>query len=341
MKRRQLTRRSVHVSIAGGLATLTAGCLGGGDDSECLDGGDNSEYDVIEVDPGEQRDIYVEDETFENTLIDMTADNCTAKMEVDGNSTIQNVGWLGQPDYNDSGDFLMLISGGGDVTVENCYMNGMGDGSPGTYHGGMYLSVGFSGHVEARNNYIAGMGNNAFYANSPAQSNGGGGTIAFRNCFHENNTPSNFRPGATGSTIENCLSIADDPNGERGRYFSSDYQFCRPIWHWDGTPMEVQETCLYVNPNDVQPGAGFQVRNQHGDADHVQLDALDCYVNDDIPTLYDQQEIEGSADVSFTNLTSEPTATILEDGGVPLSAEQAASGDRTYPDPFNEGIDPR
>ncbi len=342
----RLNRRSYLASAATalsavGLASTTASASG-------------EEYEVIELDRGETITYHLDDgETLENLLIDQTARGARYQIKANdiNSATVRNVGWYGAA-TDRSGNSRHLLTAaansGGEIIFENIYMSGKlidddGDSEASTC-GGIRIAPRHSGTVYVRHTYVEGQGNNASYADSLGESGRGNGTVIYENCVHRNNTVSNFRIGTSTTEIRNSIGLYDDAGGDRGTYPYSSSRNGRNVWFWHQDGMTATNSTFYTSPNDTSPDAIFHGRwysdSPSGD---VVLYTEDCYINDDAPTEErmdtDGENVSHDVRVEHSNLTRQPTATVLEDGGIPTSAEMAASGQREYIDPFDEGIE--
>ena len=223
----RLNRRS-YLKLAGAAtaAAVAAATAAGASDGD---------YDVIEVDPGERRVIRVDSgETFENAVIDVSADGASAIITAMGtNWTIRNVGWRGV-----SADETFIgcaDSGGNTSTIENVYM---GDGAePGHRNGlGIWLGRDHSGHLDINRVNIQMMGDNSFYLSAPHHY-GDNGTVHLRNCYSRNSWVAHYRLG--NGTLENCVAVneATDVDERHGR----------GVWAWDPGPVEVRGCHFAMN----------------------------------------------------------------------------------------------
>ncbi len=310
----------------------------------------SEEYDVIKLEPGEHRTHDLsEGEVWENKLIDQTARGALFRVRALGldGFTIRNIGWLGVPTDVGGGRHVMHVttSSGGDGVVENCYISGKltsadGDTEP-SPAGGMRVPPDHQGTIEFRNNFVEGLGNNASYADPPGEAANGQGTVIYENCYHRDNTVSQFRIGSSGSTVRNSLAVVDDPSGERGRYPYSGRQTARGVWAWHTDDLWVENSTIYLSDQDSGADENVEARVQDDSGSSpscvVTLDGV--YTNEN-PTWNERVNIsDGSATIRFQDVREgEPTASVLGEGGVPTAAEMAASGSREYVDPFNEGI---
>ncbi|WP_343195781.1 hypothetical protein [Halovivax sp.] len=205
-------------SIAG-VATATAGAAAMG--SVAAD-----DYETIVVDAGEDRTITVESgETFENVLIDVSADGAHATVAAQGTDwTIRNVGIEGRVSGKNA-VFGVADTGGGTSTIENVYV---GDGADAGHRIGLgiWVAPDHSGHLEIDGVNVQEMGDNSFYCSAPGD--GAGGTVDMRNCYSANSWVSHFR--LAEGTVENCVAINDERH-EDGR----------GVWAWAPGDVEVRD----------------------------------------------------------------------------------------------------
>ncbi len=339
----RLNRRSYLASAATalsavGLASTTASASG-------------EEYDVIRLGRGERVTYDLDDgETLENLLIDQTARGAHYKIKARdiNNATVRNVGWYGAATEVDAGHLLTAAANpGGEITFENIYMNGKltpddEDSRPSRF-GGIRVAKRHAGTVYIRHTYVEGFGNNASYADGTGEAGRGNGTLIYENCYHRDNTVSNYRIGTSTTELHNCIGLYSDSNGERGGYPFSGSRTGRNVWFWHQDGMEAHNCCFHTDPRDSATVSTFHGRwysnSPRGD---VRFYTHNCYINDDTPNEEimdtDGNSVSYDVEVVHNNLTRQSTATVLEDGGVPTSAEMAASGGREYVDPFDEGI---
>lgn len=300
-KRSPLSRRSFLGSAA---AAAAAGVVGASSATA-------AEYDTITVSSGSTRTISVgSGETFENKLIDITASGASVSIHAKANDwTIRNVGIVGQQ----SSDVTMLSPSVPDASskgvVRNVYM---GDG--GSSGGGVGCWVDATGSDAHRgtlvfdNFHVAGFADNGLYASGPGTQLGPdeGGEVHIRNSFAHNNNISNFRIGTNGSTIENSVALVDGNvtphvNGINGR----------GIWVREHAQnMLIEDTTVAIRHSD----GGFALGAYYGDEE--------CTVRN--------STIEGSVShdsvFTFDNVSRSAPSDISLPAGVPMSAEEAASG---------------
>ncbi|MCO8245218.1 MULTISPECIES: hypothetical protein [unclassified Haladaptatus] len=158
------------------------------------------DYRTITVPAGQQKSIHVGDGvTFENVLIDITASGAGVAITTSGNGwTIRNVGIKGQH----SGESFMIMPGvessDGHGLIENVYM---GDGTKARKHGGgvwVNANLPHRGTITIRRTHIANTVNNGLYASGPGSKGATGITNVEDSYFHSNNI-SNIRLNAKGS----------------------------------------------------------------------------------------------------------------------------------------------
>ena len=198
------------------------------------------QYDTITVPAGQQKSIEVGDgETFENTLIDVTAEGAGVAFTTSGNGwTIRNVGIKGQ----DSGRSFIMMPGvespDGHGLIENVYM---GDGTkPGNSGGGMWVNANLPhrGVITIRNTHVGKTVNNGLYASGPGKKGAEGITNVESSYFHSNNI-SNIRLNAKGDRtpyVKNTVVKVDDKTPVCGDNCSAPGTVNnRGVWSWFGT----------------------------------------------------------------------------------------------------------
>lgn len=301
---------------------------------------EEGEYDVWTIPSGTTVHADIESgETIENLLIDLRAANASFMFRSRNESgwTIRNVGFLGMGDRDTSGGasvrflFQMSVPSGGSGLIENVYAYAKAD-APGSmqHHGSrlgcFYARGAHAGHMTIRNTYVEGFGNNAAYMSDPGKENGNRGTVLMENCFHRDNTVSQYRIGTDGSEIRNCIGIVNDPEGLRGRYPGFDDRNGRGVWARGGGNNVVRNSTMYISPNDVNWGGAFEATQQGVDDpqwDFINLAVHGSHVNPDVPRL-------SSGQVDPVDVDENPTIDVLS--GVPTSPEMAARGETAMPD---------
>ncbi|PLK22216.1 hypothetical protein CYV19_00040 [Natronobacterium gregoryi SP2] len=271
----------------------------------------SEEYDVIEVGPGEfWQHRLSEGETFENVLIDITAQGAQAKIWATGISDfeIRNVGWLGRWDTRERHAFIHAACSGHGV-IENVYM---GDGAASTNYPnsptGVFVNRRHSGHIDIDNLHVQHVADNAVYASEPTRT--GGGTVDIRNSYARDMQPAAWRvPG--GSTVENCVAI----NCHRG------------VWVRYG---EIDVIDCDLQGNRV----GDMVAHASGIAGHA------APVINAENTAWGTDTVQSSGAINGSSVGSTRRTDPEDVDGVPLSAEEAAggeSGDSSPSPPSNPG----
>ncbi len=244
-------------------------------------------YRTITIPAGETKSITVGDgETFENVLIDMTADGASALVRTSGSGwTIRNVGFKG---IHPGGHYLLnpgVSDPNGSGLVENVYL---GDGQvAGSDSGGVWLNANLPhrGTIQFRNVHIAGMIDNGLYGSGPG-AQGYGGNLHVESSYFKGNTISNVRLNAKSRPCKVTNTVVDTRGNKPCRIGCSSpgSTTTRAIWSWYG------ET---------------HVRN--------------CDIVGSITTAR-------GGSVTKTNVRTGDQADLTPPKGVPMSAKQAASG---------------
>ncbi|WP_458205202.1 hypothetical protein [Haladaptatus sp. NG-SE-30] len=194
-------------------------------------------YRTITVPAGETKIIDIGDgETFENVLIDMTADGASALMRTSGSGwTIRNVGFEGiHP-----GDHYLLNPGvsdpNGSGLVENVYM---GDGQvAGSDSGGVWVNANLPhrGTITFRNVHVAGMIDNGLYGSGPG-AQGYGGNLHVESSYFKGNTISNVRLNAKERPCTVTNTVVDSRGNKPCRIGCSapGSTTTRAVWSWYG-----------------------------------------------------------------------------------------------------------
>ncbi|WP_435154502.1 hypothetical protein [Haladaptatus sp. DFWS20] len=245
------------------------------------------EYRTITVPAGETKSITVGDgETFENVLIDMTADGASALVRTSGSGwTIRNVGFKG---IHPGGHYLLnpgVSSPEGTGLIENVYM---GDGQvAGSDSGGVWVNANLPhrGTIKFRNVHVAGMIDNGLYGSGPG-AQGYGGNLHVESSYFKGNTISNVRLNAKARPCKVTNTVVDTRGNKPCRIGCSapGSTTTRAVWSWYG------ETHL---------------RN--------------CDIVGSIATA------KGGS-VTKTDVRTGDQADLTPPKGVPMSAKQAASG---------------
>ena len=294
------------------------------------------DFEVWEVSGAEVYDL-ADGEVLENVLIDQTASGAVMTIRASNTNdwVVRNVGFRGMGNRTGGTNaFQFQVSTGADGTghIENIWMNGKNpDGGRGTELGGIYVRASHAGRIDVRNTYIEGFGNNAVYGSAVGKDAGNEGVVTMENCYHRDNTSTQFRIGSPGSYVRNSVGVVDDPNGDRGPYpGSGDNLNARGIWGKHFRNQRFENCSFYVDPDDYDTGGVFEARfisnRSHGKEAVAKV--VDCHVNPGAPRLTGSTS---NARIDLTNLGEQPTVSVIENGGVPLSPRMAARGAREMP----------
>jgi hypothetical protein len=213
---------------------------------------DAAEYRTVTVPAGETETLSVESgETFENVLIDMTAEGASATIRASGDGwTVRNVAFKGN---HPGGHYLFTpsVSKGGTATVENLYM---GDGqTAGSGKGGIWVSGSdHYGTLNFRNIHVAHFIDNGLYGTDPGYSYHGrqGGVVNVYDSFFNSNNISNIRVGSyDGRTchVENCVVRGGSTRPCGTGCSSPGATNSRGVWAWWG-PVEVKDSDIGSSP---------------------------------------------------------------------------------------------
>ncbi|GAB3672649.1 right-handed parallel beta-helix repeat-containing protein [Halopiger thermotolerans] len=258
------------------------------------------DYDVIEVPAGETHTIALGDgDTLENTLIDISARNATFQISAQGSGwEVRNLGIRGNWDETQKAEPFVVS---GDGVVDNYYF---ADGATGdTYPNGptgIYVANDHSGTIRINNVNIQDLPDNAIYGSSPGDlpqhslGAGGGGDVIITNSYAANCVSSSFRVGTDGSRVENCVSVGSDCG----------------FWAFYNAPKAVNCDFSDSDLGDVRVGDGQWQDDARPRLENVR------YETDVVHS--------GSIDGSSAGAPQRTSPEEVE--GVPLSAEEAASG---------------
>lgn len=320
-------------------------------------------YEVCVINDGSEAiyDISV-GETLENWLIEVgDRASFSLRAPTEGDYTVRNIGFdLGETDRDRAS--YVFQGARGDGLIENVYMNGKGaTDSESTHQGGFWSGTSHEGDLTVRNCYIEGMADNAMYMSGQSSDSGsaGEGTVTIRNCFTKDCTAGMYRAGVEGSSVKNSVAVLDDEDGIRrsykGEYSSSDTKLGRPIWGRDAGVLEVEDCTFYVNENDVGAGQAIYGGFYHPDCssnystpytDFMEVNVDDFHTNQDpvgTATTGCSNDPHPPADINIGSYDDDVTVSVIEDGGVPTSPEMAARGEREMPVdevPWDEDVDP-
>jgi hypothetical protein len=275
-------------------------------------------------------------ETLENVVIDQTADGASLCLRSRNKTewTVRNVGFVGSGEAGDGSNrfqFQVSTSDGGTGVIENVWASGKKRGDqPASKLGGIYVRSSHAGHIDVRHTYIEGFGNNAVYGSAVGKDGGKEGSVGLENCYHRDNTVSQYRIGSPDSFVRNCVGVVDDPDGDRGAYPSGGSRNARGIWAKHFPDQLVENCAFYVSAEDIQPDSAFETRyiGNRSRGETAVLTVRDCTVNVDVPSV---RSSTANASVAISSLSADPTVDVIGNGGVPTSPEMAAAGKREMP----------
>lgn len=300
-----------------------------------IDKSSKGKYNVWKVTGKEVYDVS-DGEKLSNILVDQTAEDAclTIRSQNKKGWTVRNVGFLGVGHVGEgSNSFQLQVStpSGGRGLIENIRANGKArDGQSASQLGGIFIRPTHAGQIDIRHTYIEGFGNNAVYGSSVGKDGGSAGSVTLKNCYHRDNTVSQFRIGAPKSVVRNCVGVVNDPDGKRGQYPSDDSYNARCVWGKHYRNQRIENSAFYLSPNDVNPDSVFEARYIDGRSEGEQslVNVIDCDVNANAPQL---KNSTSNATVKTTSLGKNPTVAVIGGGGVPLSPKMAANGKRSMP----------
>jgi hypothetical protein len=312
-----LDRRSyLKLSGAAAASVAAAGAYGGSASAQ------ESSYDTITVSAGQKKTISVSSgETFENVLIDMTADGASAEIRASGDDwTIRNVGFKG----NHPGGHYMLTPGvsseDGHGLVENVYM---GDGqTEGTAKGGVWVNANLPhrGTLEFRNVHIAHMIDNGLYGSGPGAQGYGGVTNVYDSYFHSNMI-ANVRLNSREETsyVKNTTINVDDTVRPCGAGCSAPGSTnTRAVWVWYGKA--VVENCDVRGQITGHKGGSVETKNTRTGSD------ADMNPPEGVPMSAEAAAQGGGHSGSADGSSSSDSSTPADDSA---SSDGSGSGDST------------
>ena len=295
--RREFMRDTAAVAVAAGALSTGASA---------------QDYEEITVGPGQTWSYSLSDgETFENYLIDISASGAEFQLHATANNwVVRNVGIKGFWDGTEKREPFIVSVPNANATglVENFYFaDGTAADSYPDGPTGIFVSANHAGHIDMVNLNIQDMPDNSVYGSGPGNpwdhpNPGAGGTVAIRDSFSSSPNPAGFRLGTDGSYCENCVMHADGNRGYWGFYEHTELI-----------------DCDISNSGNVDIALGDAVWDK---SDHAEVTATNTY-----------WETEGAhggastANIHGTPANRTPRTSPEEVTGVPLSAEEAASGD--------------
>lgn len=288
----------------------------GSDDGESTPDADDSssdgdgEYRTVVVEEDEHEHVEVPDGgTLEDVLYDITADGASVFFDANGNGwTMRNVGVEG---VNSTGGPIMHASApdaDGTGRLENVYF---GDGTSDGDGMGIWVDAtdddAHRGTLAFDRVHVARFADNGIYASGPGLQLGAdrGGEVHIRNSLARNNNISQFRVGTNGSSITNSLALVDGDVPSTNGIVNP-----RGIWlREEATDITVENTETVMRGGH---GALAMVAHKLG-AGSVSDSVVDG------PT-------QGEDNLSFEDVLDVAKGTPSPPKGVPMSAEEAASG---------------
>src|SRR6056297_2544345 len=282
-----MDRRALLKATGIAAATTTVGAVSSaGIASGEVEVTQESGYEVWTVTGKEVYDLS-DGEQLSNVLIDQTADGACLTIRSRNNTgwEVSNVGFVGVGQAGGGSNrfqFQVSVPEGGQGLIENIWANGKErDGQPSTELGGIYIRAAHGGHIDIRNTYVEGYGNNGVYASAMGKNGGNEGTVTIEDSYHRDNTVSQFRIGSPESYVRNCIAIVNDPNGERGVYSgTTSNRNARGIWGLHYPDQIVENSAFFVSPDDVNPDGVFEARYipDRSLGSRAVLEVIDCDV---------------------------------------------------------------
>lgn len=226
-------RRSFLKAIGGGTAlTLFAGGAGAGSIER-----NEAEHDALDVANNSRSSIT-------NAVRDA---NDGINLSTRGGETIRNVGFQNRRSAGSQLVTAAVTDSGQSAVIEGCYF-GDGGGGP-----AIFVTPDHAGTLTIKNCHFEGWGDNAVYGSPPGNPSehsnpGSGGVVKVENCYSKGNGISNYRLGADGSYIKNCVSVG----GQRG------------YWGFYGTTRVIDcdiESGILASDNTWQDPAVVDVEN--------------------------------------------------------------------------------
>lgn len=284
--------------------------------------------ETVTVGAGEKRTFDLgSGETLSNLLIDVSAPGADARISADGDGwEIRNVGVKGSFDSGrENGGFSNVITARGNGTIDTVYL---GDGHDNSIRkGALGVPAGHAGHIDVVNAYIARWSGNAVYAagcgriRPPGKTDGGGGSLAFVDCYFRDNNIGHLRIASDGTRLENTVihntnSVPPHPStagGESGVVNS------RGIYTGYGDPEQVitVENCdIAVTDENTNGAASAVVSGTHGT--YGELTTVRVV----------DSEVAGAVvggNVETENVGDNPDTSVP--AGTPTDAQAAANGD--------------
>jgi hypothetical protein len=291
-----LDRRS-YLKLAGA-AAASVGAAGASSSSAAA-----ASYDTIEVPANTKKVIRVgAGETFENKLIDITADGAHVKLLTEGSGwTVRNVGVKGQNNNLNGtyGTFYLRCTDDGEALAENIYL---GDGSVDRCGHAAVSDWANAGTVTIRNINVTGWAADGMYmshaGNHVKQTMG---VTQVENAYLKNNNIENCRLGTPGSYIKDSVVHVESQDAVSSN--ESGQVNARGLWFKEQSGLKA------INCDISVTGSHAVFASNEGSGT-----LKDCRVEGSVTGPVEQVNVSGTPD------TSAPDS-------VPMSAEAAASGE--------------
>jgi len=271
----------------------------------------STHYTTYTVNSGETftRNI-TSDETFENVLIDATANNTDVQINAYGsNWTIRNVGIKGELTSDNAAAFRLQVNEGSTAVFENVYL---GDGAVPGGHGGVFVPTTHEGVLRIRELNVQYWPDNGDYGSAPGRSERGGrgGLVEISRSYARNNNIAGFRLGTDRSVVRDSVVHVDGnvPANSGGAVNA------RGIWAKEGGSIRIENCDILLESND----ASYCV--WEGDDNSVSL----ARVIDSQVAARGGAEGKYRGNVETVNVGNDPTVEIPPD--VPATAKEAALG---------------
>lgn len=302
---RSVRRRDLLRSI-GTLCAIGAGTTVASDPAAASD-----HYTTYTVTAGETFARTIgSDETFENVLIDATADNTDVQINAYGsNWSIRNVGIKGRLNSTDAAAFRLQANDGSTAVFENVYL---GDGAVAGGHGGVFVPTTHEGTLLVRELNVQYWPDNGEYASAPGRSERGGrgGRVEIARSYARNNNIAGFRLGTDRSVVRDSVVVVDGDVPANG----AGQENARGIWVKEGGSVRIENCDILLEGDD----ASYCV--WEGDDNSVSL----ARVIDSEVAARGGAEGKYRGNVETVNVGNDPT--VGRPPNVPASAREAALG---------------
>lgn len=290
-----------------------------------------TEYELIEVGAGETYTKRLTDgEVWENVLIDITAEGAEYLISTNGasNWTIRNIGIRGTWDDSRSTSPFLAWEPDPNATsyIENVYLGDRQDigywlqrrEEYGTTAGvtGISGTPSHAGHLEITNCHVRDYGDNCIRFDMPGNTgehgtaSGAGGTVAVRDTFAGGTGGGAIRTGTEPGkqcVIENCIATGQE---------DMDPATGRAVWAFHGNTV-IRDCDFHSGSPLVRVGSSSWSTSAHIELENTRIEG---------------GNVTTAGDASYSGSSAgDPERTEPEDmeGLIPLSAEEAASGERS------------